>query len=165
MMDIIAHAREVFANDRYATDTTGIMIEDCSVNHSLVSLKLDGRHRNAVGEVMGAVYYTLADFAFAVASNYDRPMTVTLQSSISYMSSCRGDTLFAEADCTKEGGRTCFYDITITDNMGNYVAKAQTTGYKMAPHFPAGSQDADGDPYREQIYLFEQAKKRASEKQ
>ena len=102
-MDIIGHAREVFANDRYATDVTGIVIEDCSVNHSVVSLKLDDRHRNAVGEVMGAVYYTLVDFSFAVASNYDRPMTVTLQSSITYMSSCRGNTLYAEADCTKEG--------------------------------------------------------------
>ena len=100
-MDIIEHAREVFAIDRYATDVTGIVIEDCSVNHSVVSLKLDDRHRNAVGEVMGAVYYTLVDFSFAVASNYDRPMTVTLQSSITYMSSCRGNTLYAEADCTK----------------------------------------------------------------
>ena len=107
-MDIIEHAREVFANDRYATDVTGIVIEDCSLNHSVVSLKLDDRHRNAVGEVMGAVYYTLVDFSFAVASNYDRPMTVTLQSSITYMRSCRGDTLYAVADCTKEGGRTCF---------------------------------------------------------
>lgn len=156
-MDIIAHAREVFANDHYATDVTGIVIEDCCVNHSVVSLNLDGRHKNAVGEVMGAVYYTLVDFAFAVASNYDRPMTVTLQSSITYMSSCKGSTLYAEADCTKEGGRTCFYDINITDDRGKHIAKATTTGYKMAPHFEHGPQHENEDPFREQIYLFEQA--------
>lgn len=159
-MDIIEHAREVFANDRYATDVTGIVIEDCSVNHSVVSLKLDDRHRNAVGEVMGAVYYTLVDFSFAVASNYDRPMTVTLQSSITYMSSCRGNTLYAEADCTKEGRRTCFYDINITDDLGNFVAKATTTGYKLDPHFEHGPQNEKEDPFREQVYLYEQSRKK-----
>lgn len=157
-MDIISHARNVFANDHYATDVTGIVIEDCSENHSLVSLRLDGRHRNAVGEVMGAVYYTLVDFSFAVASNYDRPMTVTLQSSITYMSSCRGNILYAEASCTKEGRRTCFYDINITDDLGNFVARATTTGYKLDPRFPHDAEHKNDDPFREQIYLYEHSK-------
>ena len=89
-MDVLKRAQEIFGNDHYATDACGIVIEEASDGHAVVSIELEGKHRNAVGQVMGAVYFTLADFAFAVASNYDRPMTVTLQSSMTFMNACRG---------------------------------------------------------------------------
>jgi len=37
---------------------------------AICSLTLEAKHKNALGAVMGGVYFTLADFAFAVASNW-----------------------------------------------------------------------------------------------
>ena len=70
-MRTLEEVREFFKNDVYASGTTGIEIEDARPGYAKVTLKIDERHINAVDRVMGAVYYTMADFAFAVATNYE----------------------------------------------------------------------------------------------
>ena len=65
-MRTIEQVRDFFKNDVYATGTTGIEIVEARPGYAKVSLQVDARHMNAAGRVMGAVYYTLADFAFAV---------------------------------------------------------------------------------------------------
>mgnify|MGYP003210662590 CR=1 FL=1 len=59
---------KLFENDRFATEN-GAVIEEVEEHYAQCSLKLGSRHRNAMGAVMGGVYFTLADFAFAVAGN------------------------------------------------------------------------------------------------
>ena len=53
--------RKFFEGDKYAPEISGIVIEKAEKGHSVVSLEPDHRHLNAVGGLMGAVYYTLAD--------------------------------------------------------------------------------------------------------
>ena len=132
-MDVLKRAQEIFGNDHYATDACGIVIEEASDGHAVVSIELEGKHKNAVGQVMGAVYFTLADFAFAVASNYDRPMTVTLQSSMTFMNACRGSRVSAVAERISEGGSTCFFEVSVRDELGTPLAGAQVTGHKISP--------------------------------
>lgn len=129
----IDEIRKTFSLDRYATEATGIEILEAGKGYSRVRLRLDERHKNASGMVMGAVYYTMADFAFAVAANADihGKLTVTLTSSISFLSGCRGDTLFAEAHIIKEGNKTSFCEICVTDNLGTKVAVVTSSGYRM----------------------------------
>ena len=88
-MRTLEEVREFFKNDVYASGTTGIEIEDARPGYAKVTLKIDERHINAVDRVMGAVYYTMADFAFAVATNYeyDKSATVTLSSRNARMNS------------------------------------------------------------------------------
>ena len=105
---------------------------------------------------MGAVYSTLVDFSFAIASNFDRPMTVTLQSSITFMNACRGDILFASCRRANEGGRTCFYDVHVTDNVGTQIVQATVTGYKLSSNFSHPMSEGE-DPYREQQLLLDRA--------
>lgn len=121
-------AREFFAKDIYATSTTGIEIDEVNENYVKCSLKLDERHMNAVGHVMGGVIFTLADFVFAVATNYNKPTTVTAVSQISYFDSPKGDILYGESKLLKDGRRNCFYEISITDNLGTNVAMVTTSG-------------------------------------
>lgn len=121
-------AREFFAKDIYATSTTGIEIDEVNENYVKCSLKLDERHMNAVGHVMGGVIFTLADFVFAVATNYNKPTTVTAVSQISYFDSPKGDILYGESKLLKDGRRNCFYEISITDNFGTNVAMVTTSG-------------------------------------
>ena len=155
-MNYLERAREFFRNDHYATDATGIVIEKAGDGYSEISLKIDTRHRNGIGQVMGAVYSTMVDFSFAIASNFDKPMTVTLQSSITFMNACRGDTLIASCRRTNEGGRTCFYDVLVTDSIGTEIVRATVTGYKLASNFTHPMSEGE-DPYREQQLLLDRA--------
>ena len=127
----LEEAREFFAHDRYATVATGIEIDEVSTGSSVCSLKLSDNHRNALGAVMGGVFYTLCDFAFAVATNDKEHSTVTVTSQISYLSSVKGDTLYATATPLKDGRRSCFYEIKVTDNLGTLVAITMTNGMHL----------------------------------
>ncbi len=129
--------KKFFANDKYATETTGIEILEAGGGKSKIRLKLDERHKNALGFVMGAVYFTMADFAFAVASNSDESNAyhaVTLSSTINMVNSAKSDELFAEAFPIKDGHATCFYQIDIYEIINDKkrpVATVQTAGYKI----------------------------------
>lgn len=127
-MTDLEEAREFFIKDRYAMVTTGIEIEEVGEHYAKCSLKLDERHKNATGQVMGGAMFTLADFVFAVATNFKQPVTVTAVSQISYLGIAKGDTLYGESKLLKDGRRTCFYEINITDNLGNLVAVVSTSG-------------------------------------
>ena len=145
-------ATEAFKDDIYATEVTGIAIEEASENHAVLSVQLESKHRNAMNQVQGGVMFTLADFSFAIASGYKRPITVTLSAEIKYMSRMNGDKLIAEAVCLKDGRSTCFYGIDIRDELGTPVAYVTATGYRFRAHaeseFPAEQLD---NPYREQV--------------
>jgi len=127
-MTSLEEAREFFANDRYATVATGIVIDEIGENYAKCSLKLNENHLNAVNHVMGGVAYTLADFVFAVSTNFQKPPTVTTVSQISYLASPKGKILYGESKCLKDGKRNCFYEITITDDHGTKVAVVMTNG-------------------------------------
>lgn len=127
-MKNIEEARHFFAGDKYAVEVTGIEIDAVDECYSKCSLCLDERHRGAHGQIMGGVMFTLADFAFAVATNSPQSFTATANSSISYLSAAKGDKLFAECRKIKEGKRLCFYEIKITDDLETEVAVISTTG-------------------------------------
>ena len=134
-MKSVEELREYFRQDRYATDATGIEILEAGDGYARVGLKLrKDRHMNAGDRVMGAVYYTMADFAFAVASNPDAgdaPITFTLSSQISFLTAAKGDYLTAEARAVRKGRRTSFYAAEVRDEMGTLVATVSFTGFTM----------------------------------
>lgn len=129
----LEEARVYFGNDRYAAGLSGAEILDVGERYAKCAMPLDTRHRNAIGLVMGGVPFVLADFAFAVAtaSGYEG-VTVTVNSTISYLRPCTGSRLTAEAVCMKDGVRNCFYRITITDESGKETAVVMTTGAHLA---------------------------------
>lgn len=130
-MTELEEAREIFIRDRYAMVTTGIEIEEVGERYAKCSLKLDDRHRNATGHVMGGAVFTLADFVFAVATNFKQPVTVTTVSQISYLGTAKGDILYGESRLLKDGRRNCFYQIYITDNLGTDVAVVSVSGVHL----------------------------------
>ena len=121
--------REIFSADRFATSTTGIYIEEASKGHSRCSLDVRPELLNANGVVMGGALFTLADFAFAVASNCESMNTVGVTSQISFMTTAKGSKVTAEARCAREGRNMCFYEVTVSDDTGRTVAKASMTGH------------------------------------
>ncbi|BFL46834.1 PaaI family thioesterase [Lactonifactor longoviformis] len=124
----LERVRKLFEGDRFATEN-GAVIEEIADHYAKCSLILERRHRNAMGAAMGGVSFTLADFAFAVASNWQVMGTVSLNSSITYLGAPKGEKLIAEAVCIKDGRTTCCYQMNVYDELGNAVAAVLTTGY------------------------------------
>ncbi len=134
----LAEVKSRFAADRYAVETTGIQILDAGDGLAEVMLELDNRHKNALGAVMGAVYFTMADFAFAVATNscpQDKTATVTLNSQINYLNAAKSNTLYAKAVVKKNGRTTVYCEIEIYEKANDTkrtVAVVSTTGFKIS---------------------------------
>ena len=70
-MKILQEVRHTFENDRFATEN-GAVIEEIGNHSAVCSLVITDSHRNAMGAVMGGTYFMLADFAFAVAANWEK---------------------------------------------------------------------------------------------
>ena len=87
------------------------------------------KYLNAAGTVMGGAIFTLADFAFAVASNWNKPLHVSTTSQITYLGVARGARLIAEARKVKEGRNTCYYLVEVKDDLGNEVAHVTASGF------------------------------------
>lgn len=131
MIKNMEELREFFKKDLYATQATGIEIEKAEEGYGLVSLNLESRHENAGGKVMGGVYYTMADFAFGIAANFNRPATVTLDSQITFLTPAVGSRLFAEAKVERDGEHTCCYYVQVYDDLGTKCAIATMNGFKI----------------------------------
>ena len=127
----LQETREFFLADRFAMVTSGIEIEAVDDGYAKCSMKIDDRHVNATGHVMGGAIFTLADFVFAVATNTPGNVTVTTVSQISYLGTPKGDVLYGESRILKDGRRNCFYEISITDNAGTPVAVVSTSGVHL----------------------------------
>lgn len=128
-METIEEVREFFAKDRFATEN-GAVIEEIGEHYAKCSIALTDKHRNALGAVMGGVHFMLADFAFAVAANWQQVGVVSLNSSIAYLGAVRGEKLIATAKSVKEGKNTNFYEIYLEDELGSQVAVVNTTGFR-----------------------------------
>lgn len=126
----LEEVRRIFENDRFATEN-GAVIDEIGDHSAVCSLEITDSHRNAMGAVMGGVYFMLADFAFAVAANKENVGCVSLHSDISFLGAAKGNKLTAKAVCIKDGRSTAFYRTDITDNLGNLTATVTTTGYHI----------------------------------
>ena len=134
-MASLEEIRKFFEGDKYATEATGIVIEKAEKGHSVVTLEPDGRHLNAVGGLMGAVYYTMADFAFAVAENCvldSDTVTVTQTAQINFMRPWRGGRVTCTADIVKDGRAVCLYEVKVLDQENKELALIIVNGFKTA---------------------------------
>ncbi|MBE6708565.1 MAG: PaaI family thioesterase [Ruminococcaceae bacterium] len=129
-MKTLEEVRKIFEGDRFATEN-GTLIEEIGNHSATCSLIITDSHRNAMGAVMGGAYFMLADFAFAVAANWEKMGCVSLHSDISFLGTAKGKKLIAKAICVKDGKSTSCYRVDVTDDLGNLTATATITGYHV----------------------------------
>ena len=104
--------RRIFEGDRFATEN-GAVIEEVGDHSATCSLVITDSHRNAMGAVMGGTYFMLADFAFAVAANWENMGCVSLRADISFLGTAKGEKLIARATCVKDGKSTVCYRVDV----------------------------------------------------
>lgn len=128
--DVLKKLQERFANDRYATEN-GAVIEEVGDGYARIAIKLDEHHYNAVGGVMGGAIFTIADFAFAVASNWQGKTVVSQTAQITYLGKVKGKKMIAEAKQVKDGRTMCYYVVEVTDELGSQVAHVTSGGFHV----------------------------------
>lgn len=124
-------AREFFGGDFYATKASGIVIDEVGDHYACCSMEITRNHQNAYGGVMGGATFTLADYTFAVASNFNQVQTVSVTSQINFIGMAKGKKLLSESHLIKDGRSTCLYQIDVKDELGNEVAFVTISGMKL----------------------------------
>lgn len=129
-MKTFEEAEKFFYQDHFAHDATDITIVEFSEYYAKCKFDIKEKHLNVNGTVMGGAIFTLADFTYAVASD---SAAVSSSSSITYLNTSKGKTLFAEAKMIKDGRTTVFYEIKVYDDLGKDIAFVTMNGIKIPP--------------------------------
>ena len=127
-----AQARRIFAADRFAA-LTGIEIVEAGPGRCTARLVLDDRHQNAANVVQGGAIFTLADFAFAVAANSHGQLALALNANITFLRSVITGTLYATASEVGDPKRIGAYDVMVTDEGGETIARFNGIVYRKKP--------------------------------
>jgi len=122
-------ARTIFARDRYAA-LTGIEIVESGKGYCKARMTIEDKHLNAANVVQGGAIFTLADLAFAVASNSRGQLALAINVSISFLNSKSTGTLYAEATEVAKPNRLGAYDVAVTDEQGDIVARFNGMVYR-----------------------------------
>jgi len=92
----------------------GIELIEVRGGYAKAKLKITEFHLNQAGVAHGGAIFTLADFAFAVASNSFGKVSLAINASISFIHAGKlGDELVAEAKLVDESNRLGTYEIVI----------------------------------------------------
>ena len=126
----IEEVRELFGNDRFATEACGCRVLEASRGHAVCAFDIAPIHLNAMGNVMGGAIFTLADFALAIACNIGEDPTVAVNNTIEYLNSTKGSTLIATCDADKSGRNLGFYTVEVKDDLDTTVAKMTATCFR-----------------------------------
>lgn len=130
-MSDLEEAKDFFIKDRYAMVTTGIDILEVGPKYAKCILNIDDRHPNVVGTVMGGAIFTLADFTYAVASNFKQGHAVSVNSSINFFRPGTGKYLTAESELVKDGKTIINYNVHVKDDQERLVAVVNITGMRV----------------------------------
>lgn len=130
-MTKLEEARAFFAGDRFATEN-GAVIDEIGEHYAICSMELTPHHLNAAGRVMGGAVFMLADFAFAVASNFGHPADVTTTSQITFLRPSQGKMLYAKSQELRRGRTAVYYETSVTDDTGALIARVTASGQILA---------------------------------
>jgi acyl-CoA thioesterase len=118
-------------NDMFAK-YVGIKLIEVREGHAVAELVLNENHMNGVDRIQGGAIFTLADFAFAAASNSNGYATVGINVNISYYKTPVGKTIRAVAKEISSQKRICGCIVDVLDEDGSLVACFNGLGYRKS---------------------------------
>jgi acyl-CoA thioesterase len=121
-----------FSRDAFA-GLCGIEPIEVSPGRARVMMKIQKSHLNSHGTVHGGALFTLADTAFALASNSHGIPAAAINAHISYMKAAKEGTLIAEAEEFTLNPKLASYTVQITGGEGERIAIFQGMVYRKTP--------------------------------
>lgn len=121
--------KEFFLHDDFARQN-GIEIVEIAEGYARTQVRIEPRHLNAGGYVQGGVLFTLADLAFAAATNSHGTLTVTSTANITFVRGATGGIITAQAQELVNHHHLPFCEVRIIDDSGNLIAIFTASGYR-----------------------------------
>lgn len=119
---------EYFRGDNFAREN-GISLVSCKPGHAVVKVEITERHLNGAGVVHGGLLFTLADFAFAAATNSYGNVALSINTTMSFFEKSDSGTIIAEATEVARSNKLIHCDINIRQEDGPLLANFKGTAY------------------------------------
>ena len=121
--------KDFFLHDEFARQN-GIEIVEIAEGYARTQVRLEPRHLNAGGSVQGGVLFTLADLAFAAATNSHGTLTVTSAANITFVRGASSGIITAQAHEIVNHRHLPFCEVQVTDEADNLLAIFTASGYR-----------------------------------
>ena len=118
-----------FNGDAFAA-ACGIELIEFSPGKARCKMTVAPEHLNGFGVCHGGAVFSLADFAFAVASNSHGTLAMAINANISFVKAVNAGVLYAEAREETRNPRLGTYAIRVTDEADDTVAVFQGLVYR-----------------------------------
>ncbi len=122
-------------NDRFVKHC-GIELMEAGPGRAVARLKLEPHHWNGLGMTQGGAIFTLADYCFAIASNFAGSVAVAISCHIHYMKATSEGTLTAVAREVSVNPKLGTYSVEVRAESGEIVAVFEGLAYRKKDHLP-----------------------------
>ena len=119
---------KVFERDQFAR-ANGIRVVQVRPGFARTEMTVEPRHLNSVGVLQGGALFTLADLAFAVASNSHGVVALACQADMTWFKAVTSGKLTATAEEIARTRKLSTCVVRITDEAGELVAQFKGLAY------------------------------------
>ena len=127
--------KEYFQRDQFAA-RSNIELLEVSSGHAKARMTLQPFHWNGLNSAHGGAIFTLADFAFAAASNSHGTVAVAIDANITFMKAAATGTLYAEAKELARNFKLGSYTVEVRDEQGELIAQFHGLAYRKKDKLP-----------------------------
>jgi len=117
-----------FERDNFAREN-GIRVVEVRPGFARTEMTVESRHLNSIGILQGGALFTLADLAFAVASNSHGVVAVACQADVTWFKPVQSGTLTAQAEEISRTRRLSTCLVLVTDQDQDLVALFKGVAY------------------------------------
>ena len=121
--------QDFLQGDKFAL-LAGVTLLDVGNGYAKACMEVKPEHLNGGGVCQGGALFTLADLAFAAATNSHARLTFSIDSSIHFFRSVSQGILYAEAHVVFNLKRLANCEVRITTEEGELIATFNGTGYR-----------------------------------
>lgn len=108
----------------------GIKVLHAEQGRAQAQMEIRPEHKNGLDIVHGGAIFTLADLAFAAASNSRGRAAVAINANISYLKAAQSGVLLAEAQEVSLGSKLASYTVHVYDQQDQVCAVFQGMVYR-----------------------------------
>ena len=119
---------QILKNDRFALHNE-IHLVSVGIGTAIAEMPVSDNHLNGVNIIQGGALFTLADFAFAAASNSHGRIAVATNATITFFKGVSSGKLTAIAKEMNAGKTLSHYSVDITDQEGSKIAYFTGTAF------------------------------------
>jgi acyl-CoA thioesterase len=134
-MGAVMTIQDFFKNDAFAA-VAGVELLEAGNGYARARMEIRPMHLNGGSVCQGGAIFTLADLAFAVATNSHARLTFSISSEIHIFKSERAGFLYAEAHELFSHSRLSNCEVKITNEQGELIATFNGTGYRKEAPLP-----------------------------